>query len=391
MVSLTGIPPTVGFWGKFYLFTAVVDAGYTWLAIVAVVMSAVSAFYYLRVVWYMYFRERAGRATVEPERAGRSLGVSVAVGHRRSRRPCDRPLPAAAAARRRGGRARGHRRLTPPAVRPFGQRRRGPAREDPVVNILFVGDVFGQPGRDALLSWLPGFVAERAVDFVIANGENAANGAGITSKIALRLLDGGVDVITTGNHVWRQREVFPFLARDERIVRPANYPAGAPGRGLTVRPAARRRPGRRHQPCRQPLHGHRPLPLPHRRPAGRRGGAERPRPSSSTCTPRRPARRWPWVTTSTVASPRSSGTHTHVQTSDARVLPGGTAYITDVGMTGPSESVIGVRTDIILRRFLTEMPQQFEVAGGPGAHRRRAGRGRGRPCAAAIETLETIV
>ena len=106
------------------------------------------------------------------------------------------------------------------------------------VNILFIGDVFGQPGREALLRWLPGFRDERAVDFVIANGENAANGAGITSKLALRLLGGGVDVLTTGNHVWRQKEVYSFLATDERIVRPANYPAGSPGRGVTARPAA---------------------------------------------------------------------------------------------------------------------------------------------------------
>ena len=96
------------------------------------------------------------------------------------------------------------------------------------MNILFVGDIFGKPGREALLRWLPGFAEERAVDFVIANGENAANGAGITSKIAERLLAGGVDVLTTGNHVWRQKEVYSFLATDERIVRPANYPAELP-------------------------------------------------------------------------------------------------------------------------------------------------------------------
>ncbi|HZL64561.1 MAG TPA: YmdB family metallophosphoesterase, partial [Thermoleophilia bacterium] len=100
------------------------------------------------------------------------------------------------------------------------------------MKILFVGDVFGQPGRDALLKWLPGFREERSVDFVIANGENVANGAGITSKLALRLLGGGVDVLTTGNHVWRQKEVYSFLATDDRIVRPANYPEGAPGRTM---------------------------------------------------------------------------------------------------------------------------------------------------------------
>jgi len=98
------------------------------------------------------------------------------------------------------------------------------------MNILFIGDIFGQPGRNALLQWLPGYRHERAIDFVIANGENAANGAGITSKIALKLLAGGVDVITTGNHVWRQKEVYSFLNTDDRIVRPANYPAGSPGR-----------------------------------------------------------------------------------------------------------------------------------------------------------------
>ncbi len=257
------------------------------------------------------------------------------------------------------------------------------------MNLLFVGDVFGRPGRDALLSWLPGFVAERGVDFVIANGENAANGAGITSKLALRLLDGGVDVLTTGNHVWRQREVFDFLARDERIVRPANYPEGAPGRGLTVRPA-------------------------------RGGGAVAVIDLAGSLfmdtglSPFRvvdrlvdeAARSAETIVVDLHAEATSEkvamghhldgrvtlvvGTHTHVQTSDARVLPRGTAYITDVGMTGPAESVIGVRTDVILRRFLTEMPQQFEVAEGPvriDAVLVVAEGGRAR----SIETLETIV
>ena len=94
------------------------------------------------------------------------------------------------------------------------------------MNTLFVGDVLRKPGRDALLRWLPGFREDNAVDFVMASGENAANGAGITSKIAERLLAGGVDVITTGNHVWRQKEVSSFLAADERIIRPASYPPG---------------------------------------------------------------------------------------------------------------------------------------------------------------------
>ena len=232
------------------------------------------------------------------------------------------------------------------------------------MRILFVGDVFGQPGREALAGWLPGVREERAVDFVIVNGENAANGAGITSKIALRLLSGGVDVLTTGNHVWRQREVYSFLSRDDRIVRPANYPAGSPGRGLTVRPAADgtevavinlagdlfmntgmspfrivdrlvEEAGQLAQTILVDLH------------------------AEATSEKVAMGHHLDGRVTAVL------GTHTHVQTSDARVLPGGTAYMTDVGMTGPLESVIGVRTDIIVRRFLTDLPAQFEVADGP--------------------------
>jgi len=232
------------------------------------------------------------------------------------------------------------------------------------MNILFVGDVFGKPGREALLRWLPGFVEEHAVDFVIANGENTANGAGITSKIAERLLAGGVDVITTGNHVWRQKEVFAFLAADDRIVRPANYPLGAPGRGLTVRPAADggevaviNLAGELYLNS-----GLSPFRIVDRL-------VEEAMQLADTIVVDLHAE----ATSEKVAMGHYLdgrvtaviGTHTHVQTSDARVLPGGTAYMTDVGMTGPRDSVIGVRTDVILRRFTTELPQQFEVAEGP--------------------------
>lgn len=232
------------------------------------------------------------------------------------------------------------------------------------MNILFVGDVFGRPGRDALLRWLPGFAKERAVDFVIANGENAANGAGITSKIAQRLLAGGVDVITTGNHVWRQKEVLPFLATDERIIRPANYPAGAPGRGLTVRPSADgsevaviNLAGDLYLNS-----GMSPFRIVDRL-------VEEAQQLTETVVVDLHAE----ATSEKVAMGHYLdgrvtaviGTHTHVQTNDARVLPGGTAYITDVGMTGPRDSVIGVRTDIIVRRFMSELPQTFEVAEGP--------------------------
>jgi len=232
------------------------------------------------------------------------------------------------------------------------------------MEILFVGDVFGKPGRDALLRWLPGFRDEHAIDFVIANAENAANGAGITSKIAQRLLGGGIDVITTGNHVWRQKEVFGFLTADDRIVRPANYPVGAPGRGLTVRPTA----GGEEVAVIDLAGdlflqtGESPFRIVDRLVDDAQELAE-------TIVVDIHAE----ATSEKVAMGRYLdgrvtavlGTHTHVQTSDACVLPGGTAYVTDVGMTGPRDSVIGVRTDIILRRFLTELPQQFEVAEGP--------------------------
>jgi 2',3'-cyclic-nucleotide 2'-phosphodiesterase len=229
------------------------------------------------------------------------------------------------------------------------------------VKLLFVGDIFGRPGRAALLGWLPGYRAAEGVDFVVVNGENAANGAGITSKIARKLLDGGVDVLTTGNHVWRQREVFGFLESDERIVRPANYPEGAPGRGLTVRPATDGTPVAVVDLAGQLFMdtGLSPFRLVDRL-------VDEAHERATTVLVDLHAE----ATSEKVAMGHYLdgrvtaviGTHTHVQTSDARVLPGGTAYITDVGMTGPLESVIGVRKDIILQRFLTEMPQRFEVS-----------------------------
>jgi hypothetical protein len=231
------------------------------------------------------------------------------------------------------------------------------------LRILFIGDIFGQPGRDGLLAVLPLLVDRHAPDVVIANGENAANGAGITTKIAQKLLSGGVDVLTTGNHVWRQREVFGFLSTSDRIVRPANYPANAPGRGLTVRStpegevAVVNLMGSLYLDC-----GISPFRIVD-------ALVEEAGALAETIVVDMHAE----ATSEKVAMGHYLdgrvtaviGTHTHVQTADDRVLSKGTAYITDVGMTGPLESVIGVRTDIILRRFTTEMPVQFEVAEGP--------------------------
>jgi len=231
------------------------------------------------------------------------------------------------------------------------------------MRILFLGDIVGQPGRDALARVLPGLTEERAVDFVIANGENAANGVGITSKIALRLLNGGVDVLTTGNHVWRQREVYPFLATNDRIIRPANFPASSPGRGLTVQSgrdgsdvAVINVMGSVFMAC--GVSAFRIID----------GLVDEAGALAETIVVDMHAE----ATSEKVAMMRYLdgrvtavvGTHTHVATADAAVSRKGTAAITDVGMCGPHDSVIGVRTEIILQRFLTEMPAQFEVADG---------------------------
>jgi len=231
------------------------------------------------------------------------------------------------------------------------------------VRILFLGDIFGQPGRNAVIRRLPHLADERAIDFTIANGENAANGAGITSKIAIRLLAAGIDVLTTGNHVWRQREVYPFLSASDRIVRPANFPAGDPGRGLTVQTA---RDGDAVAVLN--LMGNVFMDSgvsPFRIVDGLIDDA-------SSLAETTIVDLHAEATSEKVAMARYLdgrvtavlGTHTHVQTADERVSAKGTAAITDVGMCGPHDSVIGVRGEIILQRFLTELPAQFEVADG---------------------------
>jgi len=231
------------------------------------------------------------------------------------------------------------------------------------VNILFLGDVFGRPGRDAVVQALPGLIETYEVDFTIANGENAANGAGITSKIAGQLLGAGVDVITTGNHIWRQREVYPFLNASDRIVRPANFPPSSPGRGLTVRTSTGG-----DEVAVINLMGNvfmdasiSPFRI-----------VDALVDEALTLAETIVVDMHAEATSEKVAMARYLdgrvtavvGTHTHVQTSDDRVSANGTAAITDVGMCGPRDSVIGVRSEIILGRFLNELPAQFEVAHG---------------------------
>ncbi|MGE5593836.1 MAG: TIGR00282 family metallophosphoesterase [Betaproteobacteria bacterium] len=232
-----------------------------------------------------------------------------------------------------------------------------------IARILFIGDIVGKPGRRACQALLPGLVQELGADAVIANGENAAGGFGLTAETADEIFRSGVNVVTTGNHVWNKREFYPVLAANERVLRPANYPPGAPGRGVTVVQLAS---GLRL--CVVNLAGRvfmAPVDCPFR--AADKILEE----LASKCdvfvvdfhaeaTSEKVA--LGWYLDGRVAC--VVGTHTHVQTADERVLPGGTAYITDLGMTGPVESVIGVRKDIIVDRFLTGLPAKFETASG---------------------------
>ena len=231
------------------------------------------------------------------------------------------------------------------------------------MRILFIADIFGAPGRRAVEQTLPAIREQHGIDLVVANAENAADGVGVTSRIATRLFAAGVDAITLGNHAFRQKEVYPFLEADQRIVRPANYAFNAPGRGLAVVAApdgtrvavlnligqmyldASRSPFEAVNGLVAEARAQAPVVLIdfHAEATSEKVGLARMLDGSVTAV---------------------IGTHTHVQTNDARVLPGGTGYLTDAGMTGPHDSVIGVRTELVLRRFVTGLPVRFEPADG---------------------------
>jgi hypothetical protein len=235
------------------------------------------------------------------------------------------------------------------------------------MNLLFIGDIVGRPGRDLVRVGLAPLVASQAVDLVIVNGENAAGGNGITREIGESLFAQGVDVITSGNHIWDKREALDYIAVESRLLRPANYP-DAPGRGSYVA----RTPGGRSVGVLNLMGrvhmAHLDDPF---RTARREVDALRERTSivfvdfHAEATSEKIAMGWflDGQVTAVV------GTHTHVQTADGRVLPGGTAYLTDVGMTGPHDGVIGVEKAAVLQKFLTGMPARFETAtGDPRLH-----------------------
>jgi metallophosphoesterase (TIGR00282 family) len=228
------------------------------------------------------------------------------------------------------------------------------------VKLLFVGDVVGGLGRRTLAALLPGLRERHAPDFVVANGENAAGGVGITERTARQLLDLGVDVLTLGNHAFRHTAVYPFLDRDERIVRPANFPVASPGRGVTVAERDGMALGVINLSGSVFVDAARsPFPEADAALARLEGRATHVLVDMhAETTSEKVAMGWYLDGRATACL----GTHTHVPTADARVLPGGTAYCTDVGMTGPRGGVIGVKREQVLQRFLTMTSVRFETA-----------------------------
>ena len=233
------------------------------------------------------------------------------------------------------------------------------------MRILFIADIFGKPGREIVRHAVPVLVERRDIDFVIANVENAAAGFGITGDIADTILSYGVDAMTTGNHVWDKKEILDYIPRQPKLLRPLNFPAGVPGRGSLL---ARTRTGEPigvinvmgrifMNPLDDPFAG-----------AVREIEALRARTRiiivdfHAEATSEKVAMAWHLDGRATAVF----GTHTHVQTADERILPGGTAAMTDVGMTGPHDSIIGVTVEAALSRFVTAMPSRFEAATGPG-------------------------
>ena len=232
------------------------------------------------------------------------------------------------------------------------------------MKVLFIGDIFGEPGRRALARAVPRLVAQRQIDIVIGNGENAAGGFGITPELAEELFDLGLAVITTGNHAWDKKEILDYFPREPRLLRPANYPSGVPGNGSVVVESAGGEQlgvlqlmGRAYMPT---------LDCPFQV-AQKELAALKKRTVAvivdmhAEATSEKMAMGH-YLDGEVVAV---VGTHTHVQTADDQILPKGTAYVTDIGMTGPLHSVIGVKKELAIEKFLTGMPRRFEVASGP--------------------------
>lgn len=229
------------------------------------------------------------------------------------------------------------------------------------MRFLMIGDIVGNPGRRAIQDNLNYLRQELRVDFVIANGENAAGGHGITKDIAKQLFAAGIDVFTMGNHVWNKKEIIDFIDKEKRLLRPANYPPGTPGAGYNIYNTSSGHaiavinisgrvfmqeldcPFRVVNQILEELKGKTKIIIVD---------------FHAEATSEKMA--MGWYLDGKVSA--ICGTHTHVQTADERILPNGSAYITDIGMTGPRDSVIGVNIEVVIEKFLTQMPKRFEVA-----------------------------
>src|SRR5215469_7015241 len=232
-----------------------------------------------------------------------------------------------------------------------------------MLTVLFLGDIVGQPGRTAVVARLPELKSKHALDFVIVNGENAAGGRGITGKITIDLLRAGVSVITSGDHIWDQKEIFSFIDSEPRLLRPVNYPDGAPGSGSIILETAKGKIGVINVQGRtfmQPI-----LDNPFH-------AVEAAVTKIRNETPNIIVDAHAETTSEKIALGRFLdgkvsaviGTHTHVQTADEQIFPGGTAFLCDAGMCGPVNSIIGRAVEPIVQRFISNLPAQFPVASG---------------------------
>lgn len=232
-----------------------------------------------------------------------------------------------------------------------------------VVNCLFIADIIGRPGRQVVSEMLPSLRREFGIDLCVANCENASGGKGVTVKVAKTLFSYGIDVLTSGNHVWNHKEILPYLESCANILRPANYPPGVMGSGSGIFHLSNGLPvGILNLQGRVFM---RELDCPFRVALQRIAELNEVTrvvlvDFHAEATSEKMA--MGWYLDGKVSG--VVGTHTHVQTADERILPKGTAYITDAGMTGPHDSIIGVETDIVLDRFLTQMPARFDPAKG---------------------------
>jgi len=229
------------------------------------------------------------------------------------------------------------------------------------MKILFIGDIVGSPGREAVKKLLPELKKEFNLDFVIANAENAAGGSGITPRVAEELFESGANVLTSGDHIWKKKEVLEIIRQEERILRPINFPAGAPGQGSAVFKAkSGQKIGVVNVNGRVFMEA---LDCPFKTTLAAVEAIVKETKIilvdiHAEATSEKVA--LGWYLDGKVSA--VLGTHTHIQTADERILPQGTAYLTDAGMTGPLDSVIGRRVEDVLERFITCVPVRFEVA-----------------------------